>query len=88
MPLQKMNNTMIAMAKLARDNGLTGDEYILILQTMVAQVLSENDKRLEHKFRENLRKDTLTRRLNRLKTKPPEAVEVKTDSTKTEGEKT
>lgn len=77
--LKKVNDTMIAMATVARDAKITGDDYILILQTMVAQVLASNDKKLEHKFRENLRKDTLNRRLYILRNPKTVAVQEASD---------
>lgn len=67
--LQRMNKALVDMTMVAKNAGITGDEYILILQTMVAQVLAENEKKLEHRFRENLRKDTLARRLRILRSK-------------------
>lgn len=65
--LKRLNDTCVKVLTVVRESGMTGDEYLLLLQLLVAQVLSENPKQIEKIFLERVRQDVLNRRLNKLK---------------------
>ena len=67
MDREKVHKTMQDTTKLLLDAGLTGEEYLLVLQTLVAHVLAANDIRVKKIWLMNLNADVLARRKAQLK---------------------
>lgn len=65
---EKVHKTIHDATKLLLDSGLTGEEYLLVLQTLVAHALAANDLKVKKIFLLNLNADILARRLEKLKT--------------------
>lgn len=63
---EKIVGILKSIALTVQAEGITGNEYVTILGNLVAQVLSENPKKLEKDFVANVKKDTLQRRIKKL----------------------
>ena len=62
----KVHSAIAATTKLLLDSGLTGEEYLLVLQTLVAHVLVANDVKIKRIWLANLNADVRTRRVAQL----------------------
>lgn len=63
---EKIIEVLKSIALTVQAEGITGNEYVTILGNLVAQVLSENPKKLEKDFLANVKRDTLQRRIRKL----------------------
>jgi hypothetical protein len=63
MDREKVHKTMQDTTKLLLDAGLTGEEYLLVLQTLVAHVLTVNDISVKKVWLMNLNNDVRLRRI-------------------------
>jgi len=62
----KVHSTIVATTKLLLDAGITGEEYLLVLQTLVAHVLVANDLGVKRIWLANLNADVRARRIAQL----------------------
>ncbi len=63
----KVHSALETTTKLLLDQGLTGEEYLLVLQTLVAHALAANPPSIKKIFLLNLNADVLARRKAQLK---------------------
>lgn len=64
---EKIHASIHDATKLLLDAGLTGEEYLLTLQTLVAHALAANDLRVKKIFLANLNADIRARRIEKMK---------------------
>jgi hypothetical protein len=67
MDREKVHKAIADTTKNLLDASLTGEEYLLVLQTLVAHVLAANDFKVKKIFLMNLNADVLLRRKDKLK---------------------
>lgn len=60
---EKVNETIAETTKLLLDKGLTGTEYLLVLQTLTAHVMAANPPSVKKIFLLNLNADIRLRRV-------------------------
>lgn len=60
---EKVNESIADTTKLLLDKGLTGTEYLLVLQTLVAHVMAANQPSVKKIFLLNLNADVRLRRI-------------------------
>ncbi len=63
----KVHSALAGTTKMLLDAGLTGEEYLLVLQTLVAHALAANPPGVKKIFLLNLNADVLARRKEQLK---------------------
>ena len=63
-----VSKTLQETTKNLLDAGLNGEEYLLILQTLVAHVLAANDLGVKKIWLMNLNADVRVRRIEKMKT--------------------
>lgn len=59
----KTHKAIEGVTKLLLDSGVTGEEYLLVLQTLVAHVLVANDIKVKRIWLANLNANVRTRRI-------------------------
>lgn len=64
---EKVHAAIAATTKLLLEQGLTGEEYLLVLQTLVAHVLSANNIGVKKIWLLNLNADVRARRVEKMK---------------------
>lgn len=62
----KVHSAIAAVTKSLLDAELTGEEYLLVLQTLVAHVLVANDVKIKRIWLANLNADVRIRRIEQL----------------------
>lgn len=63
---EKVRKAIGDTTKLLLEQGLSGEEYLLTLQTLIAHVLSANDVKVKKIFLMNLNLDVRARRIAKL----------------------
>lgn len=64
---EKVHKALYDATKLLLDAGLTGEEYLLVLQTLTAHALAANDFKVKKIFLMNLNADVRVRRIEKMK---------------------
>lgn len=64
---EKVKKAIMDVTKQLIDQGLNGEEYLLVLQTLVAHVLVANDLRVKKIWLMNLNSDIRIRRMQKMK---------------------
>lgn len=67
MDQQKVNQAIMDTTNSLIASGLTGEEYLMVLQTLAAHVLAANDSKVKKIFLMNLNADVRARRIKQCK---------------------